>query len=139
MTFYSSLPLTKANPNDAGWDIVSTEDYTFEFFGDSHLFSTNLYIALPPGTYGRLASRSGLAVKNNIEVGAGVIDESYRGEVKVLLRYFGKQGVFNVEKGMRIAQLIICPLWQGSNKLTSVEQFPTGDRGNNGFGSSGLK
>jgi dUTP pyrophosphatase len=55
------------------------------------LVSTGIAIHTPPGTYGRVAPRSGLACKNFIDVGAGVIDEDYRGEVKVLLFNFGEE------------------------------------------------
>ena len=73
---------------------------------DKALISTGLQMQIPLGNYGRIAPRSGLAVKHFIDVGAGVIDADYRGEVKVLLFNFGSDS-FTVEKGDRIAQLII--------------------------------
>lgn len=61
---------------------------------------------MPAGTYGRIAPRSGLAVKNFIDVGAGVIDADYRGQVKILL--FNHADVdFEVKEGDRVAQLIL--------------------------------
>lgn len=131
-----TVPLFKAYTSDAGYDIVSTEDYVFQEFGDAHLFSTGLKIALPEGTYGRVASRSGLATKG-IEVGAGVIDAGYRSEVKVLLRCLTKNVPFTITKGMKIAQLIVTPIWNGPVKVVSELKSMT-DRGLNGFGSSGL-
>lgn len=66
---------------------------------------TDIQIAVPNGTYGRVAPRSGLAHKHFIDVGAGVIDQDYRGNVGVILFNFG-ENVFKVNKGDRIAQLI---------------------------------
>ena len=64
-------------------------------------------MAIPIGNYGRVAPRSGLAVKNFVDVGAGVVDSDYRGEVKVLLFNFHPEDSFTVKPGDRIAQLII--------------------------------
>lgn len=66
------------------------------------LISTGIAMAIPEGNYGRIAPRSGLAAKYFIDVGAGVIDSDYRGEVKVLLFNFGDTD-FKVSKGDRIA------------------------------------
>ena len=94
-------------------------------------------MAIPVGNYGRVAPRSGLACKNFIDVGAGVVDSDYRGEVKVLLFNFGEQE-FKVNPGDRIAQLII-------EKYTRTEIEEVADdldntvRGAGGFGSTGVK
>lgn len=70
------------------------------------LVDTDISIAVPAGTYGRVAPRSGLASKHSIDVGAGVIDADYRGPVKVLLFNFSEVD-FKVEVGERVAQLIV--------------------------------
>lgn len=70
------------------------------------LISTGISVQIPIGNYGRIAPRSGLAVKHFIDVGAGVVDADYRGEVRVLLFNFGEEE-FKVSQGDRIAQLII--------------------------------
>jgi dUTP pyrophosphatase len=70
--------------------------------GGKILISTGIAMAIPQGNYGRVAPRSGLAVKNFIDVGAGVIDSDYRGEVKVLLFNFGTVD-FSIMPGDRIA------------------------------------
>uniref|UniRef100_A0A914Y8W4 dUTP diphosphatase n=1 Tax=Panagrolaimus superbus TaxID=310955 RepID=A0A914Y8W4_9BILA len=88
----------------AGADIHSAEDCVVPKKG-KYLVSTALKVALPQGTYGRVAPRSGLAFKNQIDIGAGVVDEDYRGEVKVLLFNFGQED-FYVKHGDRIAQLV---------------------------------
>lgn len=70
------------------------------------LVGTGLAFGIPEGNYGRIAPRSGLAAKNSIDVGAGVIDSDYRGEVKVLLFNFADED-FAFNQGDRIAQMII--------------------------------
>lgn len=93
-------------------------------------------MAIPHGNYGRVAPRSGLAVKNFIDVGAGVIDSDYRGEVKVLLFNFGSTD-FSIMPGDRIAQLII-----EKYTMTNIEEVNDLDatsRGEGGFGSTGVK
>ena len=70
------------------------------------LVATGLVLAVPEGTYGRMAPRSGLAVKHMLDVGAGVVDADYRGEMFVLLFNFSNED-YKVTKGDRIAQLII--------------------------------
>lgn len=67
---------------------------------------TGFAIAIPPGTYARIAPRSGLALKKMIDVGAGVVDEDYRGEVGVVMFNFGEED-FVIKKGDRIAQMIL--------------------------------
>ena len=70
------------------------------------LVDTDLAIAVPTGTYGRIAPRSGLASKNHIDTGAGVIDADYRGQVKVLL-FNHAETDFGIKEGDRIAQLVL--------------------------------
>ena len=84
-----------------GYDLVSAEDVSVKA-KNKYLVSTGLSMAIPEGYYGRVAPRSGLAVKNFIDVGAGVLDPDYRGEVKVLLFNFSEVD-FEVKKGDRIA------------------------------------
>ena len=125
--------LTKKNNSDAGLDIHSAEDVTIKA-GGSTLISTKLSMAIPEGFAGLIWSRSGLSVKNRIEVGAGCIDAGYRGEVKVHLYNYGTED-FEVSVGDRIAQLLTVPLALGLYE--QAQELPEADRGNNGFGSSG--
>src|SRR5690349_1165415 len=74
------LPV-RANPGDAGYDLTSTEDVHLAP-GQRLLVATGIAVAIPSGHYGRIAPRSGLAVKMGLDVGAGVVDVSYRGEIK---------------------------------------------------------
>lgn len=95
---------------------------------------TDLAVAIPPGHYGRVAPRSGLAAKLFIDVGAGVIDCDYRGPLGVVLFNHGADD-FHIKPGDRIAQLI---LEQISNPpVVEVDDLDATDRGAGGFGSTG--
>ena len=93
-------------------------------------------MAIPHGNYGRIAPRSGLAAKNFIDIGAGVIDSDYRGEVKVLLFNFNTTP-FTVNVGDRIAQLIIEKYTRTT--IEEVEDLDATVRGEGGFGSTGVE
>lgn len=124
---------SKAHSNDAGYDLSSTNEYIIEPMGFA-LVETGIAIRVPHGTYGRIAPRSGLSCKS-IFINAGVVDQSYRGPVKVVVYNLGKEP-FKVEKGMRIAQLILEKIM-----LVSVVEVPNLEetsRGTSGFGSSGI-
>lgn len=116
----------------AGLDLHSIEATVIDP-GTWSLVSTGLRINLPEGTEGQIRSRSGLAVKHGISVlnSPGTIDEDYRGEIKVIL-YNASNSTFSVEKGDRIAQLVIAPVF----KLAGHTLDNT--REDNGFGSTGL-
>ncbi|XP_058607327.1 deoxyuridine 5'-triphosphate nucleotidohydrolase, mitochondrial isoform X1 [Onychostoma macrolepis] len=117
----------------AGFDLYSAYDYSIEPM-DKALVKTDIQIAVPHGYYGRVAPRSGLAVKHFIDVGAGVVDEDYRGNLGVVLFNFNKEP-FEVKKGDRIAQLIcerIC-----YPELQELQTLDETERGAGGFGSTG--
>ena len=103
--------------------------------GDRILVNTGLSIELPIGTYGKICSRSSLAMKG-IDVGAGIIDSDYRGPVKILLINNGKED-FNFSAGERLAQLIITEYCHLIPKTVTV--LNKTKRQISGFGSSGLK
>ena len=98
------------------------------------IVNTGIAATIPIGTYGRIAPRSGLAVKHGIQTGAGVIDPDYTGELKVILFNQGSEK-FEIKQGDRIAQLILekceTPLIE---EVTDIEDT---ERGTRGFGSSG--
>lgn len=117
----------------AGYDLYLDEDLTL-FPSERKLVSTGIAVAIPYGYYGRIAPRSSLAVKKYIDIGAGVVDSDYRGEVKVLLIYSGRERL-SLERGDRIAQLILEKI-----TLPEIEVIPCLDsteRGAGGFGSTG--
>lgn len=125
---------TRGSDYAAGYDLYAVEDVCVLNVGRA-LVSIGIAVSLPEGTYGRIASRSGLSLKHGIEVGAGVIDQDYRGEIKVLLYNHDVVDAFNIKAGDRIAQLVIekcfAPL------IVEVpELYPT-QRGSGGYGSTG--
>lgn len=95
---------TRGSAKAAGYDLYSAYDYSIGPM-DKAIVKTDIQIAVPHGCYGRVAPRSGLAAKNFIDVGAGVVDEDYRGNVGVVLFNFSKE-TFEVKKGDRVAQLV---------------------------------
>ncbi|KAI8807442.1 mitochondrial deoxyuridine 5'-triphosphate nucleotidohydrolase [Cladochytrium replicatum] len=130
----AKLP-ARATPGSAGYDLCASEPCVIPAHGRS-LVKTGLVIALPEGTYGRIAPRSGLAVKHFIDTGAGVIDGDYRGEVGVLLFNFGEKD-FAVAEGDRIAQLILERIAVAD--VVEVESMDETKRGAGGFGSTGTQ
>lgn len=118
----------------AGFDLHSAYEYVVPRHG-SCLVKTDIKIKLPPGTYGRLAPRSGLALKNQIDVGAGVIDYDYRGNIGILLFNLGDTD-FKINPGDRIAQLICEKI--AYPKLEEVANLDDTERNTRGFGSTGV-
>src|SRR6056300_395892 len=124
---------TRGSPLAAGYDVYSSVDTTIAS-GCRGLVDTGVAFTVPLETYGRIAPRSGLAVKKGIQVGAGVIDRDYTGEVKVVLFNHGDDE-FVIKKGDRIAQLIIEKIEMPEVKL--VDELLVTERGEGGFGSTG--
>ncbi|EAL60754.1 dUTP diphosphatase [Dictyostelium discoideum AX4] len=119
----------------AGYDLSSAHELVVPAHGKA-LAMTDLQIAIPDGTYGRIAPRSGLAWKNFIDCGAGVIDSDYRGNVGVVL--FNHSDVdFKVAVGDRVAQLIFERIV--TPEPLEVDEIDETQRGAGGFGSTGVK
>ncbi|PSC74089.1 Deoxyuridine 5 -triphosphate nucleotidohydrolase [Micractinium conductrix] len=118
----------------AGYDLASCEDTEVPARGRA-VVKTGLQIAIPPGTYARVAARSGLAVKHFIDTGAGVVDEDYRGEVGVVL-FNHSDAPFPVKRGDRIAQLILERI--ATPQVAEVESLDDTQRGAGGYGSTGV-
>lgn len=121
----------------AGFDLFAAMPSTVPARGKA-LIKTDIAVIIPPHLYGRVAPRSGLAWKNSIDVGAGVIDSDYRGNIGVIL--FNHSDVpFNIAEGDRIAQLIFekieIPTFIEVDDVNKVE---TTKRGSGGFGSTGV-
>lgn len=130
----ATLP-TYAHPGDAGMDVRSVEELTIAPGGRS-LVRTGLVMVLPSGYEAQVRPRSGLALKNGVTVlnTPGTIDEGYRGEVGVLLANFGSEP-FKVEKGAKIAQIVIAPCTRA--EIAETNEVDATDRGEGGFGSTG--
>lgn len=126
---------SRAHPADAGLDLCSI-DRTLIGACDRGIIRTGWAVSIPPGWYGRVAPRSGLAAKHGIDVLAGVIDCGYTGEVRVILANHGRES-FRIQPGDRIAQLIIecCAILQPEE----VEALDDTARGDGGFGSTGVE
>lgn len=104
---------------------------------ETKLIKTGIAIALPSGYEAQIRPRSGLALKKGITIpnSPGTIDADYRGEIGVILTNLGKED-FVVERGMRIAQMVVAPCIQVD--LKEVEDLDETDRGSGGFGSTGV-
>jgi len=127
---------TRANGTDAGYDLYAA--VSGRISGKNRdIVNTGIRIAIPEGYYGRIAPRSGLAVKHGIDVLAGVVDSGYRGEVGVVLQNLGLMD-FEFNEGDRVAQLIIekCHdvTWE---EVEKEKDLFSSDRGEGGFGSTG--
>ena len=128
----NAIQPTRGSLNSAGHDLYSAERLTVPAKGQA-MVSTDISIALPHGTYGRVAPRSGLALKG-LDVGAGVVDSDYRGIIKVILFNHGHKD-YMVEKGERIAQIIVTQICLDNFEV--VESLDETVRGVDGFGSTG--
>jgi dUTP pyrophosphatase len=124
---------TRGSAFSAGYDLYSAERKVIPAHGKA-LVDTQISIAVPPGTYGRVAPRSGLASKFMIDTGAGVVDADYRGIVFALLFNLSDTD-FQVEEGDRIAQLIIEKIH--TPDVQEVQDLEETIRGAGGFGSTG--
>lgn len=123
----------KGSKSAAGYDLRSAYEYVVPARG-KELVKTDLQVEVPDGSYGRIAPRSGLAWKNSIDVGAGVIDADYRGNVGVILFNHGNED-FKVAPGDRIAQLVCEKI--AYPELQELDSLDNTDRGEGGFGSTG--
>ena len=126
---------TKATPGSVGFDLYCSEACQIKPNTCAKI-STDLVLHFPPGMYGRIVDRSGLAWNLNLHILAGIIDTDYQGIVKVLIFNLGRRTV-HIASGMRIAQII----FEKAATLTElrpavVHPLPT-ERGSNGFGSTG--
>lgn len=119
---------------DAAFDLYSGESYTLKPM-EWKLFGTTIKMEIPRGYIGNIRDRSGLAVKFAIHTMAGIIDSGFRGEVGVVLINLSSKD-FVIEKGMRIAQMII----QAAEtvEFVEVDELSEAERNHNSFGSTGL-
>ena len=142
-----NLPIKKLDPEvelpsyaysgDAGLDLRANESFDLAPF-ERRLVSTGLAIAIPDGYAGFVQPRSGLAIKQGLTVlnTPGLVDAHYRGELKIILINLDPHSTAHIEKGERIAQLVIQQV--PSVNLLEVKVLDTTDRGESGFGSSGV-
>ncbi|AFU77277.1 deoxyuridine 5'triphosphatenucleotidohydrolase [Myxoma virus] len=129
---HASLP-TKATADAAGYDLYSAYAYIIPPHKRC-LVKTDIGLGIPEGCYGRIAPRSGMSLKFSIDVGGGVIDRDYRGNIGIILINNGND-TYYVKKGDKVAQIIFEKVT--SVNIENVGTLNTTARGHNGFGSSG--
>ena len=125
--------------DSSGLDLAANIDEQIKILpGKSEIIPTGLAVAIPKNFEIQIRPRSGLAAKNQVSVlnTPGTIDADYRGEIKVILINLSDK-VFVVEKGLRIAQMVVCPVIKVSLKEVTKLEFT--ERGSGGFGSTGIK
>ena len=134
----ASLPKYETD-GSSGLDLAACIDKNIEIKpGKSEIIPTGLAVAIPKNFEIQIRPRSGLAAKNQISVlnTPGTIDADYRGELKVILINLSDKN-FIIEKGLRIAQMVVCPVVKV--KLKEVKSLEDTKRGSGGFGSTGVK
>lgn len=132
------LPLPSyARAGDAGADLLARQPAELAAGGGRALVPTGIALALPPGTAGFVQPRSGLALRHGVTClnTPGLIDSGYRDELRVLLVNLDPTEDFVVERGDRIAQLVIQQVERAD--LVVVDELPDSERGTGGFGSTG--
>ena len=149
--YYETLPLpyVKLNddavnpsynyPSDSGFDLYSTEEVVIESLGRA-LVPTGLSFDIKDGYEIQVRSKSGLAINQGLMVlnSPGTVDSGFLGEVKVIIFNTNKES-FTIKKGMKVAQAVLCPVVNGKwVNLTETNKHNEKDRGNNGFGSTGI-
>ncbi len=125
--------------DSSGLDLAANTDKQIKILpGKSEIIPTGLAVAIPKNFEIQIRPRSGLAAKSQISVlnTPGTIDADYRGELKVILINLSDK-VFVVKKGLRIAQMVLCPVVKA--KLKEVTELENTERGSSGFGSTGIK
>ena len=125
--------------DSSGLDLAANIDEQIKILpGKSKIIPTGIAVAIPKNFEIQIRPRSGLAAKYQVSVlnTPGTIDADYRGEIKVILINLSDK-VFVVEKGLRIAQMVVCPVIKAS--LKEVTKLEVTERGSGGFGSTGIK
>ena len=133
-----SLPKYETS-GSSGMDLAAYIDSNININpGQIAIIPTGLALSIPKGFEVQIRPRSGLAAKQKISVlnTPGTIDSDYRGEIKVILINLGQE-TFKVEKGLRIAQMVVCPIVRA--QLKEVDDLSETERGKGGFGSTGTK
>jgi dUTP pyrophosphatase len=130
-------PPARTRPGDAGFDLRCVEAFALAP-GERRVVPTGVAVALPEGVAGLVVPRSGLAARHGLSVvnGPGLIDPSYRGEIRVVLVNLGQES-YEGEAGDRIAQLLLVPFLAPATRVVETLPPSADERGAAGFGSSG--
>lgn len=133
LTSDAKLP-TKGSSGAAGYDLYAAKNMVIGP-RERGLVPIDISVGIPEGCYGRVAPRSGLALRSGIDVGAGVIDYDYRGAVGVVIFNHGHEN-FEINIGDKIAQLILEKI-ESNAPVIEVSELSDTERGSGGFGSTG--
>jgi dUTP pyrophosphatase len=131
------LPLPEyARAGDAGLDLIAADDVSLAL-GERAAVPTGIAVAIPDGYAGFVHARSGRALREGLALAnaPGLIDAGYRGEIKVIVVNLDVTSPVHIKRGDKIAQLVIQPV--ASVELVLVEELPTSERADGGFGSTG--
>lgn len=133
----AAQPPARTRAGDAGYDLCCVEGFALAP-GERRVVGTGVAIALPEGFAGLVLPRSGLAARHGLSVvnGPGLIDPTYRGELRVVLVNLGDER-FEADAGDRIAQLLLVPFWAPELRVVDTLPPSADGRGAGGFGSSG--
>jgi len=136
LTPTAQLP-TRGSELAAGFDLYSdNEEAQHIEFGIPVSISTGIAVKIPDDFVGFIKPRSGLAFNHGVDHMAGVIDADYTGEIKLLLTSHDEEGYLRVERGMRVAQLVLVPRYM--LVVEQVDSLDDTERGEGGFGSTGI-
>ena len=128
-----------AYPSDSGFDLTSVEDIDIVAFGRA-LVPTGIKLSIPEEYEIQVRPKSGLAIKQGLTVlnTPGTVDQGYTGEIQVIVFNTNNYSVM-IPKGMKVAQAVLCPVVNGEYvRFEQVNQLDEKDRGDNGFGSTGI-
>ena len=126
-------------PSDSGFDLYSVSEIKIPALGRA-LVPTGIMLSIPEGYEIQVRPKSGLAINQGITVlnTPGTVDSGYLGEIKVIVFNTNNES-FTISKGMKVAQAVLCPVMNGMFvNLTSIDEDENKDRGDNGFGSTGI-
>jgi len=126
-------------PSDSGFDLHATENVIIGPFGRA-LIPTGLKLSFEEGYEIQVRPKSGLAIKQGLTVlnTPGTVDQGYTGEIQVIV-FNTNNTTVTIQKGMKVAQAVLCPVVQGKFvSIEKLEQIGEKDRGDNGFGSTGI-
>ena len=128
-----------AKPGDAGFDFytANSEDIILQP-GETKLIPTGIRMAIPIGFYLAIVPRSGMSLKTKLRVAnaPGTVDSGYRGHIQIMVENIGEDPI-TIEPHTRLAQGLILPVYQAQFEL--VDELPESERGEGGFGSTGMK
>lgn len=129
----------KAHPTDAGYDLISPVTMDIAR-GLPAVIDTGVQIAIPFGYVGLIFPRSGAGSRGLVlQNGTGVIDSGYRGTITLVMALQEGTNAYHIDRGDRIAQMVIVPIFWAGKEEFSAEPLDTGtDRGTNGYGSTGM-